>query len=95
VELRSSQFTFPDGASQEVTLDRPNQIVSFLVVAKAAGQNPIQVAVLAPSGSTLSTQTIAVRTTAVNRIALLVTVAAAGGLLLLFVRRWQRRKISN
>ncbi|MGE5227688.1 MAG: hypothetical protein ACM3OO_12510 [Planctomycetaceae bacterium] len=92
ITLQSSQFSFPQGDTQEVVLGRPNQIVTFQVVARAAGQNPIQVIVRSPSGAQISTKTIVVRTTTVNRLALMVTVAAAGGLLLLYVRRWQRRK---
>ncbi|MGZ4148421.1 MAG: hypothetical protein ACXVQJ_00115 [Actinomycetota bacterium] len=94
ITLQSSQFSFPQGDTQEVVLQRPNQIVTFQVVARAAGQNPIQVIVRSPSGAQISEKTIVVRTTTVNRLALMVTVAAAGGLLLLYVRRWQRRKSS-
>jgi hypothetical protein len=95
ITLQSSQFSFPQGDTQEVVLQRPNQIVTFQVVARAAGQNPIQVIVRSPSGAEINTKTIVVRTTTVNRLALMVTVAAAGGLLFLYVRRWQRRKSSS
>jgi hypothetical protein len=92
VRLQSSQFEFPSGDRQEVVLERPDQIVSFDVVAKAAGRNPIQVLVLAPSGAIINQQTITVASTAVNRIALLITVAAAAGLVILYGRRRTRRK---
>jgi hypothetical protein len=92
VELQSAQFDFPDGAVQDIVLERPAQIVTFRVVAKAAGQNPIQVIVRAPSGRPISEQTITVRSTALNRIALLVTAGAGGVLLLLYSRRWVRRR---
>jgi hypothetical protein len=95
VWLQSPQFTFPDGDTQEVVLQRPDQIVNFRAIAKAAGKNSIVVAVLAPSGRVIGQQTITVRSTAVNRIALLVTVAAAGGLLLLYVRRRSRRRTNS
>lgn len=92
IQLRSAQFEFPDGDRQEVVLQRPNQVVTFRVVAKAAGQNPISVLVLAPSGAVIGLpQTIVVRSTAVNRIALIVTLGAAGLLALLYLRRWLRR----
>src|SRR5207247_8968465 len=48
VELQSSQFDFPDGWQREVVLERPDQVVSFRVIAKGAGQNPILVDVVAP-----------------------------------------------
>lgn len=92
VQLRSAQFEFPDGDRQSVTLSRANQIVSFRVVAKASGQNPIQVLVMAPSGQVISDQTLVVRSTAVNRFALLITGGAAIGLLLLWLRRLMRRR---
>jgi hypothetical protein len=92
VQLQSSQFEFPDGDRQEVVLERPDQIVSFDVVAKAAGRNPIRVIVTAPSGEVIAQRNIAVGSTAVNRIALLVTLAAGAGLVLLYARRRVRRR---
>jgi hypothetical protein len=94
VWLQSPQFTFPDGDTKEVVLQRADQIVTFRAIAKAAGRNSIVVAVLAPSGRPIGEQTITVRSTAVNRIALLVTVGAASGLFLLYVRRRLRRRTS-
>jgi hypothetical protein len=95
VWLQSPQFTFPDGDRQDVVLQRPDQIVTFRAIAKAAGKNSIVVSVLAPSGRIIGDQTITVRSTAVNTIALMVTVAAGGGLLLLYVRRRSRRRTSS
>jgi hypothetical protein len=95
VRLLSSQFEFPGGDRQEVVLERPDQIVSFDVVAKAAGRNPIQVLVLAPSGEVINQQTITVASTAVNRIALLITLAAAAGLVILYGRKRARRKVAG
>ncbi|TMK95194.1 MAG: hypothetical protein E6G37_00565 [Actinobacteria bacterium] len=98
VELQSSQFDFPDGSQREVILERPDQVVSFRVIAKAAGQNPILVDVIAPNGDEIGDpQAIVVRSTAVNHIALLVTLAAAGVLALLYSRRWwfRRTKVSS
>jgi hypothetical protein len=92
VSLEGPQFDFPDGNRQDVLLLRPNQVVSFRVVAKATGQNPIFVRVLAPNQHAIGEpQQIAVRSTALNDIALIVTLAAAGVLALLYSRRWFRR----
>jgi hypothetical protein len=92
VSLEGPQFDFPDGNRQDVLLERPNQVVSFRVVAKATGQNPIFVRVLAPNQHAIGEpQQIAVRSTALNDIALIVTLAAAGVLALLYSRRWFRR----
>jgi hypothetical protein len=92
ISLESSQFDYPDGNRQDVPLTHPNQVVSFRVVAKATGQNPIVVRVLAPNGHPIGEgQPIVVRSTAFNDIALIVTLAAAGVLALLYSRRWFRR----
>ncbi len=96
VQLQSSFFEFPDGDLQRVVLERPNQIVTFRVQAKASGQNAIQVLVRAPSGKVISDQRLVVRTTALNGIALRVTLGAAVLLVLLYARRWfRRRRISS
>ena len=91
VQLRSNRLRFPDGARQTVTLTRPNQIVTFRATAKAAGQGQIQVIVRAPSGRPIRQTTLIVRSTAVNHIALAVTVAAA----LLLLALWSRRFFSR
>jgi hypothetical protein len=100
VELRSQDFTFPNGDQKDVTVDRPGVPVSFDVIANSSGQNPIYLSVRDPNGRVVpinpdgSTNAIpiAVRTTAVNSIALLVTVLAALALVGLYVRRWFRRR---
>ncbi len=96
IELIGSAFSFPNGSSQSVVVDRPGTIVSFPVVANTSGQNPIQIVVRAPNGRQVPTTpiTISVRTTTVNHIALLVTIAAGLGLLALYSRRWFRRRTS-
>jgi hypothetical protein len=94
VQLRSNRFRFPDGDRQTVTLTAPNQIVTFLASAKATGQSPIQVIVRAPSGRPIRQATLIVRSTAVNHIALGVTIAAALVLVALWSRRLFRRRTS-
>jgi len=95
VELESLQFSFPDGNSQNVTVDGPGQIVYFRVVANTSGQNPIAVWTRAPNGVAIADPiTVVVRTTTVNHIALLVTIGAGLGLLALYSRRWFRRRTS-
>lgn len=95
VLLQSSQFEFPEGDRREVTLQRPDQILTIPVLAKAAGRGAIRIIVLSPSGRAISQQTLIVQTTTVNTIALVVTGAAAGVLLLLYSRRWLRRRTSS
>lgn len=92
IQLQSSRFDFPGGDTQTVVLEGPDQIVSFDVVARASGRNPIRVVVFAPSGREIDRQLIAVQTTAVSGIALGITIVAAVGLLALYARRWIRRR---
>jgi hypothetical protein len=97
VELESNSFTFPQGNRQSVNVDHPGAVVSFPVVAQASGANSIAVFVRAPNGQQLPSTgppaaTIVVRSTAVNHIALLVTIGAALGLVALYARRWVRRR---
>jgi hypothetical protein len=103
VELTSPSFSFPDGGVKNVTVDRPGLPVFFRVIANASGKNPLYLSVKAPNGTALpnlnlqgapTITTITVRTTAVNRIALFVTLAAAIGLIALYARRWFRRRTS-
>ena len=92
VRLESSRFSFPEGAEQEVTLVAPDQVVEFAITATGSGQSPIRVVVEAPDGRPISEQTVVVRTSAVNVIALVVTAAAALVLLVVGVRRWMARR---
>jgi hypothetical protein len=92
VVLRSASFEFPDGAQQTVTIEGPDEIVTFDVVAKAGGPQTIRVKTRAPSGRDLGEdQNLAVRTTAVNSVALWITVGAGVLLVLLWSRRLVRR----
>jgi hypothetical protein len=91
VRLQSSRFSFPGGDTKTVTLERRNQIVEFGVRATASGQGVIRVIVQAPTGRLIDQGTLLVRSTAVSRIALIITAAAALGLAALWSRRLFRR----
>ncbi len=91
IQLRSSRFDFPDGNERVVTLTEPDQVVVFNVQAKAAGAQTIKVRTRAPSGRPLDETNLAVRTTAVNTIAVVITGAAALFLLVLWSRRYIKR----
>ncbi len=91
IQLRSSQFEFPDGNEQTVTLREPDQIVTFTVQAKTSGTQTIRMRTRAPSGRPLDERNLAVRTTAVNSIALVITGAAGLLLVVLWSRRYIRR----
>jgi hypothetical protein len=92
IVLRSASFEFPAGAEQTVTLEGADEIVTFDVIAKAGGPQTIRVKTRAPSGRDLGEdQNLAVRTTAVNSVALWITIGAGLVLLLLWSRRLIRR----
>jgi hypothetical protein len=94
VQLQSNRFRFPDGGTKTVTLTKPDQIVTFSATALASGQGTIQVVLRAPSGRAIRQTTLTVRSTSVNRIALVVTAAAALLLVVLWSRRLFRRPTS-
>jgi hypothetical protein len=87
IELKSSQLRFPDGSVQEATIGSEDRSVVFPVQATGAGQGSVQVIVRAPNGRVLSESTFVVRSTAFNRVALAITVAAALALVALWLRR--------
>ena len=91
ITLESSRMTFPDGAMKAVTLDRANQIVTFAIRTNAVGPSAVVVNVKAPNGHTIGQLTLVVRSTAVNTIALAITLAAGLVLVLLWARRWFKR----
>ncbi|MBI3647181.1 MAG: hypothetical protein HY240_00225 [Actinobacteria bacterium] len=92
IQLSSSKLRFPQGNIRDVTLTEPNQIVTFPVETTSTGQITVQVKVKAPSGHVVTETNLIVRSTAYNRVALLVTIAAALGLVLLWARRFLRRR---
>jgi hypothetical protein len=88
VVLRSTRLEFIGGSSREVTLNRPLQRFIFPVRAQTTGQFPVQILVQTPTGSLTITQSqIVVRSTAYNRVALVVTIGAA-----LFLAAWWGRR---
>lgn len=93
IELQSTHFTFPEGNTVSVVVSQPGQVDTVRVVANSSGQNQILILTKAPNGMVIATPTtIKVRSTEANTIALVVTMAAAIGLLLLYARRWFRRR---
>ena len=92
VELSSSQLRFPNGSTREVTLERAEQDVTFEVQPASAGQITVEVLVRAPSGRVVGETRLLVRSTAYSRIALIITGAAALGLVVLWARRLLRRR---
>ncbi|MGH7540733.1 MAG: hypothetical protein ACRELC_07025, partial [Gemmatimonadota bacterium] len=92
VELSSTRVDFTAGATRTVRLDRANQVITFDAEVKAAGRSSIDVLVRSPSGMVLSRSVLVVSSTAVNPIALMITVAAGLVLIGLWSRRLFRRR---
>jgi hypothetical protein len=92
VELASGRVEFLDDNERVVRLDRPDQVITFQVELKAAGPSDIDVRVISPNGHILSRSVLVVRSTAVNPIALIITIGAGLVLVALWSRRLFRRR---
>ncbi|HVM11441.1 MAG TPA: DUF6049 family protein [Actinomycetota bacterium] len=90
VTLVSPRLRFVEGATREVLLDRPRRAVTFPVLARTTGRFPVRVLLQTPRGARIAESRITVRSTAYNTRALVVTLAAALFLLVL----WGRRSLS-
>jgi hypothetical protein len=87
VQLVSPRLLFANGNSQTRALTQPDETLSFGVTPQTTGRFPVQVLVRTPSGRVLSSATLIVRSTAYNRIALIITIGAALMLLAIYARR--------
>jgi hypothetical protein len=87
VQLVSPRLSFANGNSKSVGLTSTDSTLSFGVTPNTTGRFPVQVLVRTPSGKVLSSATLIVRSTAYNRIALLITIGALVVLLALWARR--------
>jgi hypothetical protein len=92
VELASGRVEFLDDNERVVRLDRADQVITFQVEVKAAGPSDIDVRVISPNGQIISRSVLVVRSTAVNPIALIITISAGLVLVALWSRRLFRRR---
>ena len=92
VQLRSGRVEFLGDDVRPVRLEQPGQVVTFDAEFKAAGPSTIDVFVLAPNNEVLSRQVLVVRSTAINSIALIITIGAGLLLIGLWSRRFFRRR---
>ena len=80
-------------ASEDVVLEPgETQTLTFDVDLKTTGRFPVDVLVEAPGGRVIAQRSVTVRSTAYNRVALFITIAAAVVLLLAWGRRFLRRR---
>ncbi|HXF73439.1 MAG TPA: DUF6049 family protein [Actinomycetota bacterium] len=91
VELASARIGLLQ-AVQEVELDRPERTLQFPVELRTTGRFPVRVLVRTPSGRVVSDAILVVRSTAYNRVALVITLGAALLLLALSSRRLLPRR---
>jgi hypothetical protein len=87
VQLVSPRLSFANGNSKSVGLTSTDSTLSFGVTPNTTGRFPVQVLVRTPSGKVLNSATLIVRSTAYNRIALVITIGALVVLLALWARR--------
>ncbi len=91
VELLSSHLRVAGGAPRTVDLTGPDQTVAFTVELRTTGRFPVRVVVRTPSGRPVADATLVVRSTAFNRLGLVITAGAALVLLALWGRRFLPR----
>jgi Family of unknown function (DUF6049) len=87
LSLRAPGLELIGGPSRDITLDRPIQTFVFPARAQRTGRFPVEVRLGTPDGTAVGDTEIVVRSTAYNRIALVVTIGAA-----LFLAVWWGRR---
>jgi hypothetical protein len=90
--LRSPRLEVIGGPVREVTLTRPEQSFTFQVRAQTTGRFPVEVLVQTPNGDPITDSRIVVRSTAYNKIALIVMIGAAVFLVAWWGRRFLPRR---
>ncbi len=94
VTLASDKFTFPDGNTRQLTLDRPTTSVRVTAQARTTGDRlPIDVTLHTPDGHVLIARTVlTVHSTAISFVGVALTVFAGAVLLVWWVRTWRRSR---
>jgi Flp pilus assembly protein TadB len=94
ISLASDKFTFPNGNSQKLTLDRPTTSVRFLAQARGSGDRlPIDVTLRTPDGQLVIARTVlTVHSTAISFVGVALTVLAGAVLLVWWARTWRRSR---
>ncbi|MCD6020536.1 MAG: hypothetical protein K0R20_246 [Actinomycetia bacterium] len=92
VELASVRVDFLGTGSRPVRITEPNQVITFDAEVRAAGTSRVEVFVRSPDGVELSRAVLVVRSTAINPIALAITIGAGLVLVALWSRRLFRRR---
>ncbi len=94
VTLASDKFTFPNGNTRELLLDRPTTSVRVTAQARTSGDRlPIDVTLHTPDGQLLLAHTVlTVQSTAISFVGVALTVLAGAVLIVWWVRTWRRSR---
>jgi hypothetical protein len=92
VELVSVRVDLLGAGERPVRITEPNQVITFDAEVRAAGTSEVAVFVRSPDGVELSRAMLVVRSTAINPIALAITIGAGLVLVALWSRRLFRRR---
>ncbi|HEX4941257.1 MAG TPA: hypothetical protein VFW51_01895 [Actinomycetota bacterium] len=92
VELASVRVDLLGAGVRPVRITQPNQVITFDAEVRAAGTSEVEVFVRSPDGVELSRAVLVVRSTAINPIALAITIGAGLILVALWSRRLFRRR---
>ncbi|HTU39932.1 MAG TPA: DUF6049 family protein [Acidimicrobiales bacterium] len=97
VTLASDKFTFPDGNTRQLVLDRPTTSVRVTAQARTSGDRlPIEVTLQTPDGPsgqlTLARTVLTVHSTAISFVGVALTVLAGAVLLVWWLRTWRRSR---
>ena len=94
VTLSSDKFTFPNGNSHQLLLNRPTTSWRFAAQARTSGDHlPIVVTLHTPDGQVVIAHTVlTVHSTEISFVGVALTVLAAAVLLVWWVRTWRRAR---
>jgi hypothetical protein len=94
VTLASDKFTFPDGNTRTLLLNRPTTSVRVTAQARTSGDRlPIDVSLRTPDGQLLITRTVlTVHSTAISFVGVALTVFAGAVLVVWWIRTWRRSR---
>ncbi len=94
VTLASDKFTFPNGNTRQLLLNRPTTSVRVTAQARTSGDHlPIEVTLQTPNGRlTLAHTVLTVHSTAISFAGVALTVLAGAVLLVWWVRTWRRSR---
>jgi hypothetical protein len=94
VTLTSDKFTFPNGNTRQLLLDRPTTSVRVTAQARGSGDRlPIDVTLRTPDGQLVLARTVlTVHSTAISFVGIALTVLAGAVFLLWWVRTWRRSR---